>query len=81
MDFGEHCTGKLSFTLQASVPDAPKCVHIKFAEMLQELGTPFEEYKDGLSRTWLQEETVTLDELGVIALSRRFAFRYIKVTV
>ena len=81
VDFGEHCTGRLSFHLQAAIPDAPKRVHIKFAETLQELGSSFEEYKGGLSRTWLQEETVTLDEPGVIAPSRRFAFRYIKVTV
>ena len=81
VDFGEHCTGRLSFTLQAAVPDAPKRVHIKFAETLQELGASFDEYKGGLSRTWLQEETVTLDEPGIISLPRRYAFRYIKVTV
>ena len=83
LDFGEHCTGNLSFVVESleRYPDAPIRLHIKLAETLQEMGDRYEDYKGSLSSSWLQEETVTLDEPGEVILSRRFAFRYVRITV
>ena len=83
LDFGEHCTGYLSFAMSAlgRYPDAPTKLRFRFAETLQELGTPFEECKGNFCRTWLQEEILLADDPDSYALRRRYAFRYVQVTV
>lgn len=82
LDFGDHYTGRLSFTLgYVSYPDAPVQVHIKFAETLQELAADFTTIETGLCRSWLQQETVYIDFPRRVDLPRRYAFRYIQVTV
>lgn len=85
LDFGEHLVGYLSFNMKCNefYPDAPVRLYIKFAENLYELAYDFEKYKqkaEGLSSTWLQEQVIYVDEPGKIDMSRRYAFRYVKIT-
>ena len=58
---GEHMTGYFSLRVNhTGMPaDAPIRLRITFAEVPAELNTPFDPYPGGLSRAWLQDETVT----------------------
>lgn len=83
LDFGEHCTGYLSFVMSVpgKYPDAPTRLRFRFAETLQDLGKPFEECQGSFCRTWLQEETFIADDPDAYTLRRRYAFRYVEVKV
>lgn len=86
LDFGEHLVGYLSFEMKytAMYPDAPVKLNIKFAENTYELAYDFRQYEQkaiGLSPAWLQEQTLYVDEPGEVRLSRRYAFRYVKISV
>lgn len=83
IDFGNHYVGYLSFEMRMKeqYPDAPVKVHLKFAENLYELESNFDTYEGTLPGTWLQQETVYIDEPSVVKLPRRYAFRYLKFTV
>jgi hypothetical protein len=82
VDFGEHLTGYYTFTIKAShnFPDAPLRFKLTFGEVPAELATPFDPYPGGLSRAWLQDETVTVIDLpATVTIPRRVAFRYLKM--
>lgn len=82
VDFGEHFTGYVSFSLAAwgRTPDAPFRLKFTFGEVPSELAVPFEPYSGSLSRAWLQDEIVTVSEVpSTLAIPRRLAFRYVKV--
>lgn len=82
IDFGEHLTGYCTFTLKTlrGDMDAPLRVKLTFGEVPAELATPFDPYPGGLSRAWLQDETVTVSVLpATITIPRRVAFRYVKI--
>jgi hypothetical protein len=83
IDFGNHYVGHLSFEMRmvGQFPDAPVKVHLKFAENLHELMSDYDTYKGTLPGSWLQQETIYIDEPSVIKLPRRYAFRYLKFTV
>ncbi|HEX3140569.1 MAG TPA: hypothetical protein VHQ87_10975, partial [Rhizobacter sp.] len=84
VDFGGHRTGYLSFVLGTSgrEPDAPVRLRFTFGEVPTDVAESFEPYTGWLSRAWLPEETVTIDDLPqVVRLPRRYAFRYVKVEV
>lgn len=82
LDFGKHLTGYFSF-LPATLTrcqDAPVRLKFFFAEFPAELNTPLEPWKGGLSRAWMQDETVTVTEMdSIITIPRRLAGRYMKV--
>jgi alpha-L-rhamnosidase len=82
VDFGEHLTGYYTFTIKAShnYPDAPLRFKLTFGEVPAEMATPFDPYPGGLSRAWLQDETITVMDLpATITIPRRLAFRYLKI--
>ena len=84
LDFGEHLVGYLTLDLSGSGchPDAPAFLKLKFAETLRELSENSQEYDGWLSRSWIQEEYVHVDLLpSKLTLPRRYAFRYLKITV
>ena len=83
IDFGNHYVGYLSFKMNmvGRYPDAPVKVRIKLAETVYELARDFDSYTGLLAASWLQEEVIHIDEPGVIELPRRYAFRYVQVTV
>lgn len=82
VDFGEHLTGYYTFSIKAThnFPDAPLRFKLTFAEVPGELVTPFDPYPGGLSRAWLQDETITVMDLpATVTIPRRVAFRYLKI--
>ena len=84
LDFGEHMTGYAQLSLRSfDIPvDAPVRLALIFGEVLAEVTEPFDPYTGGLTRSWLQDETVNIDIVPqTMRLPRRYAFRYLKVTV
>ncbi|MHC4887062.1 MAG: alpha-L-rhamnosidase-related protein [Planctomycetota bacterium] len=83
-DFGEHLVGRLELALRPldAIQDAPVRLRLTFGEVLSEVAEPLEEDREGMAATWLQDEFVTVDWLpGQVDLPRRFAFRYLRLTV
>lgn len=83
-DFGNHYTGYLSISLSTvgSPQDAPAFVKFKFCEVASEIDEDTTNYHGWISRSWLQEEWVHIDETPtVLKLKRRYAFRYVKIEV
>lgn len=84
LDFGEHLVGKFQITIHSvgSPMDAPLTLKIKFAEVPAELASESSEYDGWLSKSWIQEEIIHIDELPtVLHLSRRYSFRYVELQV
>lgn len=83
MDFGRHITGYFQFRLgqYKDYLDAPVRLKIKFAETPYEMHRDFSTYDGALCSSWLQEDYVTLDTKGDVKLSRRWAFRYVEISV
>lgn len=83
LDFERHCVGRLSFRLQddGRYLDAPVRLKLRFAEVPYELYRDHASYHGGLCASWLMEEIVNLDRIGIIELPRRYSFRYVEVTV
>lgn len=84
LDFGDHYVGYLTLELSytGSHPDAPAYLKLKFAEVFGELGENADDYTGWLSRSWIQEEYIHVDVLPAkIVLPRRYAFRYLKITM
>ncbi len=83
LDLGEHAVGHFSFTFDKVdiFVDAPVRLVIKFGEDMREINDDFSQYKGTLSKTWLQEEIINLDFPQKTTLPRRYACRYIKITV
>jgi alpha-L-rhamnosidase len=84
VDLGEHVTGYVSFDLAtlSGTADAPTRLKLTFAEIPSELSTPFDPYPGGLSRAWLQDETVdVMDVPSTTTIARRLSFRYVKIEI
>lgn len=83
LDLGEHAVGHFSFAFDKVdvFVDAPVRLIIKFGEDMREINDDFSQYKGILSKTWLQEEIINLDFPQKTTLPRRYACRYIKITV
>ena len=84
IDFGSHYVGYLHFLCQSagSPPDAPAHLQLTFGETLSEVCEPFSDYQGWLSSSWLQQHDEYIDVIpSTIQLSRRYCFRYLKITV
>ncbi len=84
LDFGDHRVGYISFTLApvGSPPDAPAYLRLKFGEIPYEIAADLSHYQGEVSRSWLQEEFIHVDVLPAqVRLPRRYAFRYLEITV
>ena len=82
IDFGEHLTGYFSFSVRSTglAADGPLRFKLTFGEVPSEVAVPFDSYKEGLSRAWLQDEVVSVMYVPqTVTLSRRLAFRYVKI--
>ena len=83
-DFQEHLVGyvTLSFSTEGSHPDAPAWIEVQFAEREQELSEDADKYHGWVSKSWIQQERIHLDTFPCrLRLPRRYAFRYLKLTV
>lgn len=83
VDFGKHITGTFSFRVESKgVSDAPIRFKFTFGEVPSEVAVPFDPYPGGLSRAWLQDEIVTVNEVPAsITIPRRVSFRYLKIEI
>ncbi|MCR4695617.1 MAG: sugar hydrolase [Pseudobutyrivibrio sp.] len=84
IDFKDHFVGYLSFTLETSGShfDAPAYLKLNFAENEAELDEDSSTYDGWLSKAWIQEEFLHIDIMPQrVDLKRRYAFRYLKITV
>lgn len=84
LDFGEHLTGHLAFSIEGEGRgvDAPARLRLTFGEVPAEVAEPFDPYRGALSRAWLQDEVLNIDVLpNQIRMPRRYAFRYAKIDV
>ena len=84
LDFGQHCVGSVKIDIDqiGSPMDAPLYIRLKFAEMPAELAYESGNYDGWLSKSWIQEEFVHIDELPVtLKLPRRYSFRYMEIKV
>jgi len=84
LDFGEHMTGHLAFTIagEGEAVDSPVRLKLTFGEVPADVAVPLETYGGNLSRAWLPDEIVNVDFLPRrVILPRRYAFRYVKVEV
>lgn len=84
LDFGDHQVGYVSFRLTpvGSPPDAPVFIKVRFAEIPYEIAADASNYSGDISRAWIQEEYMHIDVVPAgICLPRRYAFRYMELTV
>jgi alpha-L-rhamnosidase len=84
VDFGRHLTGTFFFSIsgEGRGVDAPARLKLTFGEVPSEVAQPFDPYKGGLGRAWLQDEVFNLDVLPAnVEMPRRYAFRYVKLEV
>ncbi len=84
LDFGDHCVGKFSVHIDSvGCPmDAPLSLRLRFAEIPAELAAESRDYNGWLSKSWIQEEFIHIDELPAeLELPRRYSFRYAEITV
>lgn len=81
LDFGRHLVGHVTVQLDGvGVVDAPTRIRFVFAERHEDLELPPEPHVAQLSRAWVQDEIVTVDDLpATIALPRRYAFRFLRL--
>lgn len=61
--------------------DAPFRLRIRFWETKQEADYDFSTYEGWICASWLQEEIINIDTPGRFELPRRYACRFIEVTV
>ncbi|MDD6210770.1 MAG: glycoside hydrolase [Bacteroidales bacterium] len=84
-DFGEHIVGYVTLSLSTKDKDAidgPVQIELVLDEVPAGVIVPPSEYKGSLSRGWLQNERITVDQVPfTITLPRRYAFRYVRVNV
>lgn len=84
IDFGQHCVGKFSIDIShtGSPMDSPLTLKVKFAEMPNEFSYNSGDYNGWLSKSWIQEELLHIDNLPfTLKLPRRYSFRYIEIMV
>lgn len=83
IDLGDHYVGYFSFRMNwvDLYVDAPVRLYVKFCETKRELEDDFSAYQGRLCASWLQEEIINVDFPGEYRMPRRYAARYIEITV
>lgn len=82
VDFGRHMTGYFTFKVKtlSRTQDAPMRLRFTFGEVPAEMATPFDPFPGTLSRAWMQDETVTVEQIDrEITIPRRLSGRYMRV--
>ncbi len=84
LDFAEHRVGYLRLKLECDqwYNDSPVRLRLVFGEVPAEVVEPFDPYPGRLSRAWLQDVQIDIDELPAeVRLPRRYAFRFLRIDV
>ena len=82
LDFGRHMTGYFTFRIKTlrATQDAPIRIRFTFGEVPAEMATPFDPFPGSLSRAWMQDEVMTIEEVDRdITIPRRISGRYMRV--
>lgn len=82
LDFGRHMTGYFTFRIKTlrATQDAPIRLRFTFGEVPAEMATPFDPFPGSLSRAWMQDEVLTIEEVDRdITIARRISGRYMRV--
>ena len=82
LDFGRHMTGYFTFRIKTlrATQDAPIRIRFTFGEVPAEMATPFDPFPGSLSRAWMQDEVLTIEEVDMdITIPRRISGRYMRV--
>lgn len=83
-DFGDHFVGHLSLDIAPAdrLPDAPLYLQVQFFESKEEMKSNPKLYHGWISASWIQLEQIHIDDIpGIYRMERRYAFRYVKITV
>ena len=83
IDLGNHYVGYFSFKMWYgdAYIDAPARMAVRFAEVERELADDYDSYHGSLCKSWLQEEIINVDLPGEFKMPRRYAARYVRITV
>lgn len=83
IDLGNHYVGYFFFKMWflSTYIDAPVRMNVRFFETERELNDDYDDYKGELCKSWLQEEIINVDFPGKYKMPRRYATRFIKITV
>ena len=83
IDLGNYFVGYFSFKLakKSVYLDAPVRLKIRFCERKSEIADDYTVCAGNICSSWLQEEIITVDKEGLISLPRRYACRYIFISV
>lgn len=84
VDFGEHYTGYLTFSLgwRGVSCDAPVRLRLIFGEVATDVTQPLYPYHGWISASWLPDEILNVDFLPQqVRIERRHAFRFVKVEI
>jgi len=85
LDFGETLVGKIKLNLcpgKGIHNGAPIRLSLIAGELPYDVDKEPDSYSGGLSRAWLQDETVNIDILpGEYILPRRYSLRYLKIKI
>ena len=84
VDFGEHYTGYLTFSLgwQGVSCDAPVRLRLIFGEVATDVTQPLYPYNGWISASWLPDEVLNVDFLPQqVRIERRHAFRFLKIEI
>ena len=82
LDFGRHMTGYFTFRIKTlrATQDAPIRIRFTFGEVPAEMATPFDPFPGSLSRAWMQDEVMTIEEVDrEITIPRRISGRYMRI--
>lgn len=83
-DFKNHLVGYLTLKIdyQGSPYDAPGYIKLNMAERLEEFDDDINDYCGWISKGWVQEEYIHIDEYPItLKLPRRYALRFLKISV
>ena len=83
IDFGNHYVGypSIYFSYEGDHFDCPSLIKVKFCEIKNELEEDSSTYNGWISKSWIQEEIIHIDEMPCkFDFKRRYAFRYIEIT-
>lgn len=84
IDFGNHYVGypAIYFSTEGFHFDCPSLLKVRFCEIKQELDEDTSLYNGWISKSWIQEEVIHIDEFpSKFIFKRRYAFRYIEIFV
>ena len=82
LDFGRHVTGYFTFRIRTlrATQDAPIRIRFTFGEVPAEMATSFDPFPGTLSRAWMQDEVMTIEEVDKeISIPRRISGRYMRI--